>query len=225
MLLAPCTSPVRVLHARQYQAHVRPACVVPTACSPFRRFLQRKHLLQHSPLTKLRATLAEEDVDSEEGLADKPDERVPVTVRSNAVGQMSCTPPHTAQVITGFLGSGKTTLLNYILSQPHGKRIAVIENEFGVVDIDSDLVAVEQELAGTAEKVITLNNGCLCCTVRDDLIGMLNTLVRCWALTTTQQLWKTCAHLHSMTSGTSLTKLSLRQQAWPTLAQWYSRFC
>lgn len=84
--------------------------------------------------------------------------------------------PHLAQVITGFLGSGKTTLLNYILSQPHGKRIAVIENEFGVVDIDSDLVAVEQELAGTAEKVITLNNGCLCCTVRDDLIGMLNTL-------------------------------------------------
>ena len=151
-----------------------PTSVLSPACSSFRHFLQRKH--PQRPPTKLRATLAEEDVDTEQGLADKPDERVPVTVRSP--GGLLHASTHQPQVITGFLGSGKTTLLNYILSQPHGKRIAVIENEFGAVDIDSDLVAVEQELAGTAEKVITLNNGCLCCTVRDDLIGMLNMLVR-----------------------------------------------
>lgn len=179
MLLAPCVSSPRVLHARQCKVAACTSKVVPPASLSFRHFLQRHPaVLQRAP-TKLRATLAEEDVDSEEGLADKPDERVPVTVRPVAASLCCTHPLHTSlpQVITGFLGSGKTTLLNYILSQPHGKRIAVIENEFGVVDIDSDLVAVEQELAGTAEKVITLNNGCLCCTVRDDLIGMLNMLV------------------------------------------------
>ncbi|KAH7278773.1 hypothetical protein KP509_38G055600 [Ceratopteris richardii] len=77
-------------------------------------------------------------------------------------------------VITGFLGSGKTTLLNYVLKANHGKRLAVIENEFGEVDIDGSLVAAQQ--AGQ-EDIMMLNNGCLCCTVRGDLVRMIIELV------------------------------------------------
>lgn len=77
-------------------------------------------------------------------------------------------------VLTGFLGAGKTTLLNHILSAKHGKRIAVIENEFGAIGIDQDLVA--ERLNGD-EDLLLLNNGCLCCTVRGDLVRMLTDLV------------------------------------------------
>eukprot|EP01018_Ginkgo_biloba_P005057 Gb_00365 [translate_table: standard] len=80
-----------------------------------------------------------------------------------------------ATVITGFLGSGKTTLLNHILTSQHGKRIAVIENEYGEVDIDGSLVATQTT---GAEDIVMLNNGCLCCTVRGDLVRMLSELVR-----------------------------------------------
>ncbi|KAK6912255.1 Cobalamin (vitamin B12) biosynthesis CobW-like, C-terminal [Dillenia turbinata] len=79
-----------------------------------------------------------------------------------------------ATIITGFLGSGKTTLLNHILTANHGKRIAVIENEYGEVDIDGSLVAAKS--AG-AEDIVMLNNGCLCCTVRGDLVRMISELV------------------------------------------------
>ncbi|KAL9327229.1 hypothetical protein ACSQ67_007874 [Phaseolus vulgaris] len=79
-----------------------------------------------------------------------------------------------ATVITGFLGSGKTTLLNHILTSQHGKRIAVIENEFGEVDIDGSLVASH---SSASEEIIMVNNGCLCCTVRGDLVKMLLELV------------------------------------------------
>ncbi|XP_068637168.1 uncharacterized protein [Aristolochia californica] len=79
-----------------------------------------------------------------------------------------------ATIITGFLGSGKTTLLNYILTADHGKRIAVIENEFGEVDIDGSLVAAQKSVA---EDIVMLNNGCLCCTVRGDLVRMISELV------------------------------------------------
>ncbi|XP_042051856.1 COBW domain-containing protein 1-like [Salvia splendens] len=79
-----------------------------------------------------------------------------------------------ATIITGFLGSGKTTLLNHILTADHGKRIAVIENEFGEVDIDGSLVAAK---AAGAEDIMMLNNGCLCCTVRGDLVRMISELV------------------------------------------------
>ncbi|XP_073123931.1 uncharacterized protein [Henckelia pumila] len=80
-----------------------------------------------------------------------------------------------ATIITGFLGSGKTTLLNHILTSQHGKRIAVIENEFGEVDIDSSLVANH---SSSNEDIIMVNNGCLCCTVRGDLVKMLLELVK-----------------------------------------------
>src|ERR1700747_1482567 len=75
-------------------------------------------------------------------------------------------------VLTGFLGSGKTTLLNRILSEQHGKRIAVIENEFGEVGVDHELVI------GADEEIFEMNNGCICCTVRGDLIRVLGNLMK-----------------------------------------------
>ena len=75
-------------------------------------------------------------------------------------------------VLTGYLGAGKTTLLNRILTEKHGRRYAVIVNEFGEIGIDNDLI-VE-----TDEEVYEMNNGCVCCTVRGDLIGVLERLLR-----------------------------------------------
>lgn len=75
--------------------------------------------------------------------------------------------PIPVTVLTGFLGAGKTTLLNRILSENHGRKIAVIENEFGEVGIDNDL------LVESAEQVVVMNNGCICCTVRGDLVRIL----------------------------------------------------
>ncbi len=75
-------------------------------------------------------------------------------------------------VLTGFLGSGKTTLLNRILSMNHGKRIAVIENEFGEIGVDNDLVLA------TEEEIFEMNNGCICCNVRGDLIRILGNLMK-----------------------------------------------
>ncbi len=75
-------------------------------------------------------------------------------------------------VLTGFLGAGKTTLLNRILTEQHGQRIAVIENEFGEIGIDQALVI------NAEEEIFEMNNGCLCCTVRGDLIRILGNLMK-----------------------------------------------
>src|SRR6185436_3541917 len=69
-------------------------------------------------------------------------------------------------ILTGFLGAGKTTLLNRILKEDHGKKIAVIENEFGEIGVDSEII----------EKSDEMNNGCICCTVRGDVIKILGSL-------------------------------------------------
>lgn len=103
----------------------------------------------------MAATTSQSD-DSDVATKYPPDNRIPATI------------------ITGFLGSGKTTLLNHILTADHGKRIAVIENEFGEVDIDGSLVAAKTT---GAEDIVMLNNGCLCCTVRGDLVRMISELV------------------------------------------------
>lgn len=78
-------------------------------------------------------------------------------------------------MVTGFLGAGKTTLVNHVLREDHGKRIAVIENEFGEVGIDEDLVA---KSVSSDEQIVQLDNGCLCCSVRGDLIKTLGKLIR-----------------------------------------------
>ncbi|TPI27432.1 GTP-binding protein [Mesorhizobium sp. B3-1-6] len=75
-------------------------------------------------------------------------------------------------VLTGYLGAGKTTLLNRILSENHGKKFAVIVNEFGEVGIDNDLIV------DADEEVFEMNNGCICCTVRGDLIRIIDSLMR-----------------------------------------------
>jgi len=74
-------------------------------------------------------------------------------------------------ILTGFLGSGKTTLLNRILREQHGHRIAVIENEFGETGIDNELLVQDAD-----EQIVEMNNGCICCTVRGDLIRILGEL-------------------------------------------------
>ncbi len=85
---------------------------------------------------------------------DKAPEKIPVTV------------------LTGYLGAGKTTLLNRILSEPHGQKFAVIVNEFGEIGIDNDLIV------GADEEIFEMNNGCVCCTVRGDLIRIIEGLMR-----------------------------------------------
>ncbi len=79
--------------------------------------------------------------------------------------------PLPVTLLAGFLGSGKTTLLNYILKQKHGKRIAVIENEFGEISIDSEFII------GADEDIFEMSNGCICCSIRGDLIETLNRLL------------------------------------------------
>jgi G3E family GTPase len=93
-----------------------------------------------------------------------------VRARNSYLSAMTAPVPVT--VFTGFLGAGKTTLLNRILSEPHGKKYAVIVNEFGEIGIDNDLIV------DADEEVFEMNNGCVCCTVRGDLIRIIEGLMK-----------------------------------------------
>mmetsp|Transcript_49185 Transcript_49185/g.128349 ORF Transcript_49185/g.128349 Transcript_49185/m.128349 type:complete len:533 (+) Transcript_49185:133-1731(+) len=130
-------------------------------CVPYQVQLDDKKLI-FAPADEervIRQLLTEPDpayIDDEDYVEDiKDEDKTPVTV------------------ITGFLGSGKTTLINHILKEKHGTKVCVIENEFGAVDIDTSLV---KENLNVAEEIISLDNGCACCTVRGDLLKALSTL-------------------------------------------------
>eukprot|EP00913_Durusdinium_trenchii_P021465 g20173.t1 len=112
-------------------------------------------------------------------------------------------------VITGFLGSGKTTLLNRILREQHGKRIAVIENEFGEVGIDSMLV---EQAERTTETIVEMNNGCICCTLRGDFIeGMQKAVDMFTTFSADETGPKPMTHIVQNASTVSTTNLRLKQ--------------
>ena len=94
------------------------------------------------------------------------------TIDANSAASATRAAKIPVTVLTGYLGAGKTTLLNRILSEPHGKKYAVIVNEFGEIGIDNELVV------NADEEVFEMNNGCICCTVRGDLVRIIDGLMR-----------------------------------------------
>ena len=107
-----------------------------------------------------------------------------------------------ATILTGFLGSGKTTLLKRVLSEQHGQKIAVIENEFGEENIDNEIL-----VADTKEQIIQMNNGCVCCTIREDLRTTLSDLAA-----------------RRRKGELDFDRVVIETPAWPTRARWRKPF-
>ena len=116
--------------------------------------------MQPSPKKKSKTEdMASNAAEAKEAYKNSVDGRVPVTV------------------LTGFLGAGKTTLLNHLLSENHGLKFAIIENEFGEVGIDEKILGTDKLKEKIDEEIIEVMNGCICCTVRGDLVTTLKKII------------------------------------------------
>ena len=111
-------------------------------------------------------------------------------------------------VITGFLGAGKTTLIRHLMQNPQGKRLAVLVNEFGSAGVDGDILKSCSDENCPAENIVELANGCICCTVADDFIPTIETLMA---------LPETPDHILIETSGLALPKPLLKAFDWPAI--------
>ncbi|MEL6769061.1 MAG: cobalamin biosynthesis protein CobW [Pseudomonadota bacterium] len=111
-------------------------------------------------------------------------------------------------VVTGFLGSGKTTLISHLLRNPEGRRLAVVVNEFGDVGVDGEILAGCASESCPAENILELANGCICCTVADDFIPTIETLMA---------MEPRPDHILIETSGLALPKPLLKAFDWPTI--------
>src|SRR6202140_2097270 len=111
-------------------------------------------------------------------------------------------------IVTGFLGAGKTTLIRHVLGNAHGRRLAVIVNEFGDVGIDGDILKGCGDAACPEENIVELANGCLCCTVADEFVPALDTIL---------SRKPAVEHIVIETSGLALPKPLVQAFRWPAI--------
>ncbi|MEM1372477.1 MAG: GTP-binding protein, partial [Pseudomonadota bacterium] len=111
-------------------------------------------------------------------------------------------------IITGFLGSGKTTLIRHLMANAGGRRLAVLVNEFGTVGVDGDILKSCAIPDCPAENIVELSNGCICCTVADDFIPTIETLL---------EMDEKPDHILIETSGLALPKPLLKAFDWPAI--------
>src|ERR1700693_4523959 len=121
---------------------------------------------------------------------------------TSSLARVPCT------IVTGFLGSGKTTLIRHVLANAQGRRLAVIVNEFGDVGIDGDLLKGCGEAACPEENIVELANGCLCCTVADEFVPALDTIL---------SRQPAVEHIVIETSGLALPKPLVQAFHWPAI--------
>src|SRR5258706_13093766 len=121
---------------------------------------------------------------------------------TNSIARVPCT------IVTGFLGAGKTTLIRHVLASVSGRRLAVIVNEFGDVGIDGEILKACGDASCPQENIVELANGCLCCTVADDFVPALDTI-----------LGRTppAEHIVIETSGLALPKPLVQAFQWPMI--------
>src|SRR5258708_25699054 len=121
---------------------------------------------------------------------------------NNSIARVPCT------IVTGFLGAGKTTLIRHVLASANGRRLAVIVNEFGDVGIDGEILKACGDASCPQENIVELANGCLCCTVADDFVPALDTILGRRPLV---------EHIVIETSGLALPKPLVQAFQWPMI--------